>query len=218
MAGVHAPDILIVDDHPLFRDALETAIGRAAEQAVTRHCGTLEQALSSVCEHSPDLLLLDLNLSDASGFDGIVRLHALVPELAVAIVSASEGEEVYQRARTLGARAYLPKSLDIAALSQALSHVLSGGDWFPEGAACATGERDGDEAEKLASLTPAQRRVLDGLSAGLLNKQIAFEMGISEATVKAHMTAIFRKLGVNNRTQALLTLKSATAVDDYSAA
>ncbi|NBC20488.1 MAG: response regulator [Alphaproteobacteria bacterium] len=218
MAGVHAPDILIVDDHPLFRDALETAIGRAAEQAVTRHCGTLEEALSRVCEHSPDLLLLDLNLADASGFDGIVRLHALVPELAVAIVSASEGEEVYQRARTLGARAYLPKSLDIAALSQALSDILAGGDWFPEGAARAPDERDGDEAEKLASLTPAQRRVLDGLSAGLLNKQIAFEMGISEATVKAHMTAIFRKLGVNNRTQALLTLKSATAVDDYSAA
>ncbi len=219
MAGGKAPRIFIVDDHPLFRDALETAIARATGgRAHTRHCGTLETALDAVRDEVPDLLLLDLNLSDASGFDGMVRLQAIDRSLPVAIVSASEGGEIYLRSQTLGARAYLPKSLDIAALSDALGTVLAGGTWFPEMTASASDENEDGGAEKLASLTPAQRRVLNGLSAGLLNKQIAFEMGISEATVKAHMTAIFRKLGVNNRTQALLALKSATSLDDYSAA
>ena len=219
MAGGDRPHILIVDDHPLFRDALETAIARATDgTAETRHCGTLETALEAVRDHRPDLLLLDLNLTDASGFDGMVRLQAIDKALPVAIVSASEGDEIYGRARTLGARAYLPKSLDISALSDALKALLAGDSWFPEGAGTQGDPSAEDGAEKLASLTPAQRRVLDGLSAGLLNKQIAYEMGISEATVKAHMTAIFRKLGVNNRTQALLALKSVTSFDDYSAA
>lgn len=219
MAGAETPHILVVDDHPLFRDALDTAIERATNgKADIRHCGTLETALEAVRCQMPDLLLLDLNLSDASGFDGMVRLQAIDQSLPVAIVSASEGAEIYSRSQTLGARAYLPKSLDIAALSEALAVVLAGGTWFPERTGAAGSESDEAGAEKLASLTPAQRRVLDGLSAGLLNKQIAYEMGISEATVKAHMTAIFRKLGVNNRTQALLALKSATSLDDYSAA
>ncbi len=218
MNAISSPDILIVDDHPLFREALETAIARATnDRATIRHCGRLDDAVTAVKSHRPDLLLLDLNLGDCSGFDGIVRLKSVAPGLPVAIVSASEGAQVYCRARTLGAFAYLPKSLTIETLSGALRDVLDGESWFPaDTQACEAGETEA--ASRVATLTRAQRRVLDGLSGGLLNKQIAHEMGISEATVKAHMTAIFRKLGVNNRTQALLMLKDATALGDYSAA
>lgn len=213
MSGAAPPRILVVDDHPLLRDALEAAIGNATDGlAEITACGTLGAAIEAAREALPDLVLLDLNLSDASGFDGIVRLGALSPELRIAIVSATESDEAFARARALGAAGYLPKSLDINALSDAIATLLAGGIWFPEGAAAPNGQA-GDPAHRLAALTPAQRRVLDGLSDGLLNKQIAYEMGISEATVKAHMTAIFRKLGVNNRTQALLALKDATTLE-----
>ena len=218
MGGATSPRILIVDDHPLFRDALETAIGRASDNdADISSTGTLEEALDAARENFPDLILLDLNLTDASGFDGVMRFKALNENAVVAIVSATEAPEAFAQARALGAKAYLPKSLPIETLSQAVDAVLAGEDWFPAGEAEANGALAGP-AQNVSTLTPAQRRVLDGLSEGLLNKQIAYEMGISEATVKAHMTAIFRKLGVNNRTQALLALKQATSLGDYSAA
>lgn len=218
MSAATTPRILIVDDHPLFRDALETAIGRASDDgADIVTAGTLEAALDEARETFPDLILLDLNLTDASGFDGVMRFKALKDDAVIAIVSATETPDAFARARALGAKAYLPKSLPIETLSQAVDAVLGGEDWFPAGEADANGALVGP-AQQVSTLTPAQRRVLDGLSEGLLNKQIAYEMGISEATVKAHMTAIFRKLGVNNRTQALLALKQATSLDDYSAA
>lgn len=213
-----APSILIVDDHPLFRDALEAAlIGAFPDNAEARHCGSLAEALSALEDKPADLALLDLNLSDASGFDGLARLQAASADLPIVVVSATESDEAFQRAKALGARGYLPKSLSLEELSAALATVLDSGTWFPE----ADGEASanaGDLATRVASLTPAQRRVLSGLSDGLLNKQIAYEMDISVATVKAHMTAIFRKLGANNRTQALLIYKSATSLDDHSAA
>ena len=132
------------------------------------------------------------------------------------VVSATETGGVFQQAKTLGASGYLPKSLGLEDLAAALATVLDGGQWFPEVVGASSDKED--EAERVASLTPAQRRVINGLSDWLLNKQIAYEMGISEATVKAHMTAIFRKLRANNRTQALLIYKSALGLDDHSAA
>ncbi len=209
--------VLIVDDHPLFRDALETALERAfPDRAQVVHAGSLQAALGCLAMSTPHLILLDLNLGDASGFEGLSRLRAAAPDVPVYVVSATETPSAYGRARALGAGGYLPKSLPLADLSAALATALDGGEWFPESRDSA-GKHDG--AERVASLTPAQRRVLAGLSDGLLNKQIAFEMGISEATVKAHMTAIFRKLGANNRTQALLIFQSANSLDaDHSAA
>lgn len=212
-----APKALIVDDHPLFRDALETALSLASgNTAIAVHAGSIKEALARIAEDSFHLVLLDLNLADANGFDGFSRLQSEGVSCPIVVVSATESERVFQQAKTLGASGYLPKSLGLEDLAAALATVLDGGEWFPptNGA-----EVDGDdEAERVASLTPAQRRVINGLSDGLLNKQIAYEMGISEATVKAHMTAIFRKLGANNRTQALLIYKSALGLDDYSAA
>lgn len=203
--------VLIVDDHPLLRDAVETALTKASHGAARAlHAGSLGAALEIAADEAVDLVLLDLKLSDVCDFEGLLKLQTRKPGLAVAIVSASDAAETIARARRLGARAFLPKRLELDEMARAIAVVLDGGTWFPEHAP--TADADIDPADRLCELTPAQRRVLDGLSGGLLNKQIAYEMGISQATVKAHMTAIFRKLGVNNRTQALLALKAGAAL------
>ncbi|MEO0982138.1 MAG: response regulator transcription factor [Pseudomonadota bacterium] len=210
-----APCVLIVDDHPLFRDALEASLSRAWPGGVeARHAGSLAEAEIALAKGGVDLVLLDLNLSDASAFDGLARLKGARDAPPVYIVSATETATAFQRAKSLGAAGYLPKSLPPEDLAAALATALDGGAWFPED----TGAAENDAAARLSSLTPAQSQVLAGLADGLLNKQIAYEMGISEATVKAHMTAIFRKLGAMNRTQALLVYKSATSLDGHSAA
>lgn len=212
-----APNALIVDDHPLFRDALETALSLASgATAKAVHAGSIKDALARLGEDRFNLVLLDLNLSDASGFNGLARLQSEGVTCPIVVVSATESDRVFQQSQILGAAGYLPKSLGLEDLAAALATVLDGGEWFP--AIQSTNSESDDGAERVASLTPAQRRVIGGLSDGLLNKQIAYEMGISEATVKAHMTAIFRKLGANNRTQALLIYKSALGSDDHSAA
>ncbi len=207
-----APNALIIDDHPLFRDALAAALEQASGGAAeARHAASIAAALEAIETQVPDLILLDLNLTDASGFDGLARLQAADVTCPVVIVSATDSASAFRNAQTLGAAGYLPKSLSLDDLAAALATVLDGGTWFPE---FGEGEGESDGAARVASLTPAQRRVINGLSDGLLNKQIAYEMSISEATVKAHMTAIFRKLGANNRTQALLIFKSALGVGD----
>ncbi len=208
-----ADTVLIVDDHPLFRDALGDALGRARPGSRIIFATSAAEALEAARAQEVVLVLLDLQLADASGFDTLVRMMGERPRLAVAIVSATETPEAYRRALSLGAVGYLPKSLPLTTLGEALTRLLAGESWFPEEMEpSAGGGVDNSPAARLATLTPAQRRVLNGLSDGLLNKQIAWEMDISEATVKAHMTAIFRKLGVNNRTQALLMLRDAIDV------
>lgn len=211
------PKVLIVDDHPLFRDALGLALREAYPSgAEALAVGSLAEALKLLGAGDVDLVLLDLNLSDAHDFEGLSRLKAMHPGIPVAVVSATDAPQAFQTARTLGAVGYLPKSLSLEDLSAALATTLDGGEWFPEAGGIPADA--GAAAARIASLTPAQRRVLAGLADGLLNKQIAFEMDISIATVKAHMTAIFRKLGAVNRTQALLIYKEATSASDHSAA
>ncbi|MEO1662196.1 MAG: response regulator transcription factor [Pseudomonadota bacterium] len=211
------PKALIVDDHPLFRDALETALSQATGAAAEAvQAGTIKEAMDHLENTAPNLITLDLNLADANGFDGFARLQSMGVSCPIVVVSATESGTAFQQARTLGAAGYLPKSLGLEELAAALATVLDGGTWFP--AIQDTSSQDGNGADRVANLTPAQRRVITGLSDGLLNKQIAYEMGISEATVKAHMTAIFRKLGANNRTQALLIYKDALGLGDHSAA
>ena len=212
-----APTALIVDDHPLFRDALETALALASGgTAKATHAGSIKDALACAEAEDFNIVLLDLNLADAKGFDGLARLQSEGIGCPIVVVSATETGPVYGQAKALGAAGYLPKSLSLNDLAAALATVMDGGTWFPVSSQGAADSEE--EIERVASLTPAQQRVITGLSDGLLNKQIAYEMGISEATVKAHMTAIFRKLGANNRTQALLIYKSAIGLADHSAA
>ncbi len=212
--------VLIVEDHPLFRDALVTALKRAFPTgAQSFEADSVQAGLDMLSGQAVDLVLLDLNLTDSSGFDGLSRIKTVRPDCPVYIVSATETPDAFSKARTLGASGYLPKSLSLEELSAALATALDGGNWFPPSEGERTPSDASETTSRLATLTPAQRRVLSGLADGLLNKQIAYDMGISEATVKAHMTAIFRKLGANNRTQALLIYKEAvSAGDDYSAA
>lgn len=209
--------VLIVDDHPLFRDALEMTL-TAQNSVPTRIIQTsnIESSIALLNAEEVHLVLLDLNLEDSDGLDGLVKLKALSGCPPVFIVSASETPASMRHARSLGADGYIPKSLPMAALSAALEQALSGQSWFPE-SLDQTEEDEQSASARLASLTPAQKRVLGYLADGLLNKQIAYEMSISEATVKAHLTTIFRKLHANNRTQALLVYKEAVSLDDHSA-
>jgi DNA-binding NarL/FixJ family response regulator len=201
------PTILVADDHPLFREALRNAVARALPNAQLREADSVD-ALYALVEREPDadLLLLDLNMPGAHGFSALVHLRAHVPQLPVMVVSAREEPPVMRRALDHGAVGFLPKSADATTLGEAIDAVLAGDRWAPASAlkAPAAGAEEHDAAQRVRELTPQQFRVLQMLGDGLLNKQIAYELGVSEATIKAHMTAILRKLGANNRTQAVL--------------
>lgn len=199
--------LLIADDHPLFREALRGAVARVLPEAQLREAASVD-ALYQLVEAEPDadLLLLDLNMPGAHGFSALVHLRALHPQLPIVIVSAREEPAVMRRALDHGAIGFIPKSADAKTLGEAISTVLAGDRWAPASAmaAPATAAAEHDAAQRLRDLTPQQFRVLQMLGSGLLNKQIAFDLGVSEATIKAHVTAILRKLGASNRTQAVL--------------
>ncbi|MBX7526495.1 LuxR C-terminal-related transcriptional regulator [Qipengyuania vesicularis] len=193
-----ASRIIIADDHPLFRTALSHAVAKVWPEAEIVEASSAGEARREV-EQGAEALLLDLHMEDSNGLSALMDFRQDFPALPVAIVSASEEVRVYDAASQLGAAAFIPKSASLELMREALSCVREGDSWFPESG----GETD-DDLARIASLTPAQRRILGQLNEGLLNKQIAYELDISEATVKAHITAIFRKLGVVNRTQAVL--------------
>ncbi|EAQ29072.1 putative regulator in two-component regulatory system; LuxR family protein [Erythrobacter sp. NAP1] len=193
-----AQRIIIADDHPLFRTALSHAVAKVWPEAEVVEANTAGAAKTEL-EGGAEALLLDLHMEDSNGLSVLMDLRQEFPALPIAIVSASEEPRVYAAAQQLGAAAFIPKSSGLDEMRDALSAVREGDAWFPENSV----EED-DDLARMASLTPAQRRILEAMRKGLLNKQIAYELDVSEATVKAHITAIFRKLGVNNRTQAVL--------------
>jgi len=205
-----ATKVLVIDDHPLFRAALEVALIKSKiESHNIQTASNISDAISVLKTNMVSLILLDLNLSDSQGFEGLSKIRAVNQDIPIIIVSATESKQAYLTAKSLGASGYIPKSSPLAEITKSIEKVLSGEQNFPD---ISIDDQDEEHlaAEKLGSLTPAQHRVMSCLSDGLLNKQIAYKMGISEATVKAHMTAIFRKLGANNRTQALLVFRNAT--------
>ena len=207
--------ILIADDHPLFREALRGVALRLLPGALIREAENAEALYAMVdAEPDADLLLLDLNMPGTQGFSALVHLRAVHPQLPVAMVSAREEPEVMRRALDHGAMGFIPKSSDAATLANALQQVLDGERWVPAAALNATPIADDERAiaARVRELTPQQFRVLQMLGTGLLNKQIGYELGVSEATIKAHMSAVLRKLGANNRTQAVL-LAGKLAVD-----
>ena len=201
-------EILVADDHPLFREALRLALGRAVPGATVVEADTVTALLDAADRHpEADLLLLDLNMPGAQGFSALVQMRAHYPLLPVVIISANEDPTVIRRSIAHGAAGFVPKSSTVEEMVEALQTVLDGDVWVPESVDVDGPALEGAEADiasRLASLTPQQFRVLTMLSAGLLNKQIAYELGVSEATVKAHMTAIMQKLGATNRTQAVV--------------
>lgn len=200
--------LLIADDHPLFREALKGVLARAFPDTVIYEAAGVAQLHELIDQHpDADLLLLDLDMPGANGFSALVHLQSYCPQLPIVIVSAHDDPLLMRRALDHGAMGYIPKSADAATLSQALLSVLDGDTWLPDTALPDTGadEEERKAAAGLRELTPQQFRILQMVGDGRLNKQIAHDLGVSEATVKAHMTAILRKLRASNRTQAILT-------------
>jgi DNA-binding NarL/FixJ family response regulator len=201
--------VLIADDHPLFRDALKLAVAQAVPGAQIIEADSVHSLFAALESHpDPELLLLDLNMPGAQGFNALVQARAHFPAVPIVVISAREDRHIMHRALGHGAAAFVPKSASIDLIVGALRAVLSGDTWLPPSASQDNpASLDAGEAEatsRLAALTPQQFRVLSMLSSGLLNKQIAAELGVSEATVKAHVSAVMQKLGVSNRTQAVL--------------
>ncbi|NKQ09829.1 response regulator transcription factor ErdR [Pseudomonas sp. SST3] len=206
-----AYEILIADDHPLFRSALQQALtlglGDDLRLSEAASIAELEAQLTRTSDW--DLVLLDLNMPGAYGFSGLVLLRGQYPQLPVVMISAQEDAAVVARSREFGASGFIPKSSSLETIQQAVRVVLDGDVWWPsniQDVAHVSPEAKA-ASEGLASLTPQQFRVLTMVCDGLLNKQIAYELSVSEATIKAHVTAIFRKLGVRTRTQAALLLQ-----------
>lgn len=205
--------IVIADDHPLIRGALRSAVSAFVGDADLIEAGSFEELAPAFSNGTVDLVLLDLTMPGVQGFSGLLYLRALHPATPVIIVSGNEDRTVIRRCIELGASGYIPKSLDTAAMSAAIQMVLDGGNWTPDDVdlTAAPDVETSDMVRRLASLTPQQVRVLMMLSTGLLNKQIAYELSVSEATVKAHVSAILQKLDVDSRTQAVIAASKIAA-------
>jgi DNA-binding NarL/FixJ family response regulator len=199
---------LIADDHPLFRGALREAVSGLFQQVEIGEAGSFEDVAKLLESGGEvDLILLDLNMPGVRGFSGLMYLRAQYPSVPIVVVSANDDPTVIRRCMDLGTSGFIPKTLGIEEMRGAIKRVLEGGVWTPPDVDLSAGA-DTETAnllERLGSLTPQQVRVLMMLSEGLLNKQIAYELGVSEATVKAHVSAILQKLGVESRTQAVIT-------------
>jgi DNA-binding NarL/FixJ family response regulator len=200
---------IVADDHPLFRGAIRSALLLASPNSQVAEAGTFEEAIRLVVENpDADLVLLDLNMPGSSGLSGLISLRAAQPSVPVVVISATDDGVTVRRALDLGASGYVSKSAGLDEIREAISTVLAGGVSTPKTLEL-TRETDPevtDLIKRIQSLTPQQRRVLGMLGEGLLNKQIAYELSVSEATIKAHVSAILQKLNVDSRTQAVIKL------------
>jgi DNA-binding NarL/FixJ family response regulator len=201
--------IIIADDHPLFRGALRQAVGGVKGNQAIVEAGDFETARAAAKSHpDADLMLLDLAMPGASGFSGLMSLRAEFASLPIVIISATDDSITIRRALELGASGFISKSSGIEDIRHGIQTVLDG-DIFTPNSYLEGQEQDPEVADlihRLQTLTPQQSRVLAMLAQGLLNKQIAYELGVSEATVKAHVSAILLKLDVDSRTQAVIQL------------
>lgn len=205
---------LVIDDHPLFLEALETALHVAFPTAEVATADSIAGARQIIARGlKPDLILLDLKMPDTAGFEGIVGLKAGNPRIALCIISSMSGGEIVRQVRDLGARGFINKSEKRENIIAAVRRLIAGEEYFSEASgkpAIAAGEMPSREHEILArlrELTPQQYKVLTLICEGKLNKQIAYELDIVETTVKAHITSIFKKLAIHNRTQAVLIMQ-----------
>ncbi len=206
------PALLIADDHPLFRAALIQAARLAAPEHRILEAETLDQAIDALEAGDVELVLLDLHMPGNHGLAGLAAIRAQFPEVAVAVCSGHDEVRIVRRALAHGASGFIPKRSGMDDIRHAIAALLECEVWLPEDlkqtlARTAEDPADSALARRLSSLTAQQFRVLDLLAQGLLNKQIADRIGVQERTVKAHVTAIFEKLNVRNRTQASLLLR-----------
>ena len=199
--------LLIADDHSLFRGAMREAVSGLLERVDIAEAGTFDEVVELLERGGEvDLVLLDLAMPGVRGFSGLMYMRAQYPGVPVIVVSANDDPAAIRRCMEFGASGFIPKTLGVDVMRTAISRILGGGVWTPPDVDLAAGS-DTEAAElmtRMATLTPQQVRVLMMLSEGLLNKQIAYQLGVSEATVKAHVSAILQKLGVDSRTQAVI--------------
>jgi DNA-binding NarL/FixJ family response regulator len=201
--------IVIADDHPLFRDALKHALQDTLRDLEVAEAGSFDGVVRILDQDDAyDLILLDLKMPGVQGFSGLMYLRAQFASIPVVIVSASDDTQVIRTSLDFGASGFIPKSASIAEIRTAITEILNGAIWTPPDIDL-TGSQDSESARlaaKLSTLTPQQVRVLMMLGEGLLNKQIAFKLSVSEATIKAHVSAILQKLAVDSRTQAVIAI------------
>ncbi len=198
--------LIIADDHPLFRGALREAVAGLFDRIEIAEAGSFEE-IAKLLERDGDvdLVLLDLTMPGVRGFSGLMCLRAQYPGVPIVVVSANDDPAVIRRCMDFGASGFIPKTLGVEAMRAAIGRVLAGGEWTPPDVDLTESDaQTTDLLARLTTLTPQQVRVLMMLSEGLLNKQIAYELTVSEATVKAHVSAILQKLGVESRTQAVI--------------
>lgn len=212
---------IIVDDHPLFRGALSQALGDAFADAEVLQAGSLDELTQLLATAGEiDLVLLDLTMPGVHGVSGLLYLRAQHPEVPVVIVSASDDPSTIRQCLDCGASGFIPKSQPVEAMRDAIRKIIGGEVWLPTDVDLSSAPA-GETAElvtRMSTLTPQQVRVLMMLGEGLLNKQIAFKLGVSEATIKAHVSAILQKLGVDSRTQAVIAINKIGGSGDWSRA
>ncbi len=199
--------LLIADDHPLYRDALRGALSLSLPDLVLREAGDLNTTVNILENEDVDLLLLDLHMPGSNDLFGLLHIRKLYPDLPVAVVSGTEDATIISKIVGVGALGFIPKTASSGDIANAVQAILDGDIWLPDNISDHIEEVDeafSQLADKVSSLTPSQYKVLCYMRDGLLNKQIGYNLDIAEATVKAHVTAIFKKLGINNRTQAVL--------------
>lgn len=199
--------IILADDHPLFRQALTITL-----KANFSNIDVFEVQTIPELEHylkqgqEADILLLDLDIPGAQGFDSLINIRRSYPNLGVVIISGFEDKETINKAMNHGAAGFIPKSTSVSEMLSAIEEVFAGKLWTPDGEFTPKAEHSITADDKIASLTPKQHKILLMFADGLLNKQIAYELGLSESTIKSHASTIFLKLGVRNRTQAVIVL------------
>lgn len=210
----HVTSVLIVDDHPLYRDALASAIQLVFPKAGITQTETLSDARRAIDEGAhPDLVMFDLKLPDVCGISGFLSLRDRLPSTPILVISALASVDLVQTLMREGAAGFLPKETSAQHLKEVLSQVGAGHTYVPaafqNAGAVAAPDNDAEPVHpKLAALTPQQRKIMKLICAGKANKQIAYELSLAEATVKAHITALLRRLGVRNRTQAAVLVES----------
>ena len=197
---------VIADDHPMVRDALASALRSAFKSAAVGFAGTLAEAQAALAAApETDLLILDLDMPGMQGLTGLAALRAAYPTIPVVIVSATTNPAAMRQAIEMGAAGFIPKLAPSERFLEVIRAVLAGVIWLPpEASDQALAANDRDIAARAARLTPQQHRVLCLMAEGKANKVIAYEMQITEPTVKAHVTEILRKLGASSRTQAVI--------------
>jgi len=211
--------IIIADDHPMFRNAIRQSLGFNDNNCLIIEAESSESLRTQLREHhDADLLVLDLNMPGVEGFSALAFVQKKYPELPIIMISANDKPETIMHAKHFGALGFVSKSAPIETIREGLNTVLQGNTYFPyqinEDRYKSENSSIDEITQQVAELTPQQHKVLTMIQQGLLNKQIAYDLNISEATVKAHVTAIMRKLNVNNRTQAVVKVANIDMLEE----